>query len=112
MGSGIYWIALPFLSYIKLGNRISHEQAASIIGQHFQDVKDKLLNILQLRQQAGGVSKELIVASIEQKSSEIKIVPFGKAIDLSLNRKYLKYALPPLLLLLAIFLGSPKYHSR
>ena len=108
VGSGIYWIGRPLLSYLKLGSRISHQHAASIIGEHFKDVKDKLLNVLQLRQQAGDAySKDLIDASINQKSSEIKLVPFVKAIDLTLNRKYLKYALPPLLLLLAIFLGSP-----
>jgi len=109
LGSGLFWIARPLLSYLKLGDRISHEQAASIIGDHFPGVRDKLLNILQLRNEnkASVASEELILASINQKSSEIKLVPFSKAVDLSLNRKHLKFALPPLLLLLAIFLGSP-----
>ncbi len=108
IGSGFYWVILPLLSYLKLGKQISHEQAAKFIGLHFTDVKDKLLNILQLKENASQhTSKALINASINQKSSEIKLVPFAKAIDLTSNRKYLKYALPPLLLLLVIFLGSP-----
>jgi len=97
------WVFTPLLHYFRLGKVISHEQAANIIGQHFTDVKDKLLNILQLKNQADkATDRSLIMASINQKSEEIKPVPFKKAVDLSQNRKYLKYALPPLLLLLAI----------
>ncbi len=102
------WILLPALHYFRLGKVISHEQAARIIGQHFSNVEDKLLNILQLRQQADHASsRELILASIEQKSEAIKLVPFPRAIDLSQNRKYLRYALPPLLLLLFLLWAAP-----
>lgn len=103
-----YWVAIPMVHYFRLGKLISHEQAALIIGQHFSDVRDKLLNILQLKSQADTAGqKELILASINQKSESIKLVPFKNAIDLSHNRKYLKYALPPLLLLLVVFLMAP-----
>jgi hypothetical protein len=102
------WIALPLLHYFRLGKIISHEQAAQIIGAHFSEVKDKLLNILQLKQQANSaIYTELINASIEQKSEEIKPVPFKAAVDLSKNRRYLRYALPPLFLLLFLLLGAP-----
>src|SRR5688500_1058468 len=46
-------IGIPALHYFKLGSIISHEQAARIIGSHFGTVQDRLLNILQLRKQAG-----------------------------------------------------------
>ncbi|MCC7504069.1 MAG: DUF4175 domain-containing protein [Saprospiraceae bacterium] len=108
-GAALYrWIALPLLHYFHLGKVISHEQAAQIIGQHFAGVKDKLLNILQLKQQSSNaIYADLINASINQKSEEIKLVPFKMAIDLRSNRKYLRYALPPVLLLLFLFLGAP-----
>ncbi len=98
------WVFKPLFSYFRLGQVISHQQAAQIIGQHFDNVKDKLLNILQLRHQAEQAtgSKDLLLAGIDQKSEEIKLVPFKSAIDLSKNRKYLRYALPPLALLLII----------
>lgn len=97
------WVLMPLLHYFKLGKVISHSQAAEIIGAHFDNVKDKLLNVLQLKAQSSNTDQEaLILASINQKSEEISLVPFKSAIDLSKNRKYLKYALPPLLLLLAI----------
>ncbi len=104
----IGWVILPILNYFSLGRVISHEQAAEIIGDHFTNVKDKLLNILQLKQQAEDDSqKELILASINQKSDDITPVPFRSAIDLSKNRKYLRYALPPVLLLLVILFAAP-----
>ncbi len=104
----IGWVIVPLARYFRLGSIISHEQAASIIGEHFTGVKDKLLNVLQLKQQASNSSqKELILASINQKSETISPVPFRSAIDLSKNRKYLRYALPPLLLLLVLLFAAP-----
>ncbi|RMG85506.1 MAG: DUF4175 domain-containing protein [Bacteroidetes bacterium] len=104
----LVWVVVPLLHYFRLGEVISHEQAAQIIGNHFGNVKDKLLNVLQLKHQADQAgNKELILASIQQKSEEIKLVPFRAAIDLSQNKKYLKYALPPLLLLLFLLLAAP-----
>lgn len=102
-----YWIFRPLSAYFKLGKSISHEQAASIIGIHFSDVKDKLLNILQLKKQSDSSKNELIAASIDQKSSEIKLIPFKNAIDLGQNKKYLKYALPPFLLFLFLLFAAP-----
>ena len=108
IASSAFWVFTPLLHYFNLGTVISHEKAAGIIGDHFYDVKDKLLNILQLRKSAdGNTSHELIMASIDQKSEEIKVVPFPTAINLSLNRRYLKYALPPLLIIGGILLTAP-----
>jgi hypothetical protein len=102
------WVILPLLKFFRLGETISHEQAAHIIGDHFSDVKDKLLNVLQLKKQAEMLSdRSLIEASINQKTSKIKVVPFKNAIDLSKNKQNLKYALPPFLLLLVLLFAAP-----
>ncbi len=104
----IAWVLVPLMRYFRLGQVISHEQAADIIGQHFSDVKDKLLNILQLKKHADEMqSPELVYAGIDQKTAQITPVPFRSAIDLSKNRKYLRYALPPLLLLLVLLVAAP-----
>ena len=104
----VYWIGRPGLKFFRLGKTISHEQAASIIGQHFTDIQDKLLNILHLHKQLNdSEARELIQAGIEQKSEKINPFPFRRAIDYTSNRKYLKYALPPLFILLFILLASP-----
>ena len=108
VASFAFWVMLPLLNYFKLGKVISHEQAAGIIGDHFPDVKDKLLNVLQLSKQAENApNAELVFAGINQKTEKIKLVPFRSAIDLGNNRKYLKYALPPLMLLIVMLFAAP-----
>ncbi|MDZ4708060.1 MAG: DUF4175 family protein [Saprospiraceae bacterium] len=108
LGALWYWVATPLMHYFKLGQLISHEQAARIIGDHFVDVKDKLLNILQLKSLMQNQDQvQLIEASIQQKSAQIQLVPFKNAIDLNRNRKYLRFALPPLLLLLVLLIAAP-----
>lgn len=96
----------PLASFAKLGKTISHKQAAQIIGIHFTDVKDKLLNTLELQESTDG-SRSLIEASIEQKIVELKPVPFNLAISFKNNKKYLKYALIPLLIVLLLLVQVP-----
>ena len=104
-----YFVIYPLAQYYRLGKIISHDQAAEIIGNHFGHVQDKLLNVLQLKRQADNAqdNPELLFAGIEQKTKEIEIVPFKKAVDLSKNKKYLRYALPPLLILLVFLVAAP-----
>jgi hypothetical protein len=98
------FIAVPLFKINRIGKVISHEQAASIIGKHFTNVQDKLLNVLQLHNTGSGTgaSRELIEASINQRISELKPVPFSSAIDLRENRRYIKWALLPLLAIVVI----------
>src|SRR5688572_15403786 len=102
-------VVYPLAQFYRLGKVISHEQAARIIGSHFGHIQDKLLNILQLKHQADHANgnAELLFAGIEQKTKEIELVPFKAAIDLSKNRKYLRYALPPALILLTLLVAAP-----
>lgn len=104
----VSWIIIPLAGMAKLGKTISYEQAAVIIGRHFSDVSDKLLNILQLKNNAdNSASRELIEASIEQKSKQLVVVPVMSAIDFGKNRKYLPYLLPVLLIGIFILVAAP-----
>ena len=93
------FIALPLFRVNRIGKVISHEEAASIIGVHFGNDQDKLLNVLQLQKSGSGTgaSAALVEASINQKIKELRPVPFTSAIDLKQNRRYVKWALLPLL---------------
>ena len=108
-GFALVWlIIIPLLQTQKLGKVISHEKAAQIIGNHFPDVQDKLLNVLQLRSKVGDSREsQLLLASIEQKTKELSPIPFQSAVNYSKNKKYLKYILPPVLAGLFILLASP-----
>ncbi len=108
----VKYIAVPLSKLYKLGHIISYESAANIIGKHFLSVQDKLLNVLQLQQQSFHISHltsqyVLLEASIDQKIKELKPIPFANAVDLSENKKYLKYALIPVLLIAVILFSSP-----
>jgi len=100
-----FWIAKPLLSMYRLGAVISYDEAAKIIGAHFGNVQDKLLNLLQLESMARQhPDSALLLAGIDQKTQELKPVPFTGAINLNANRKYLKFVLPPVVLLLVLLL--------
>ncbi|MBC8172792.1 MAG: DUF4175 domain-containing protein, partial [Chitinophagales bacterium] len=102
------WIIEPSLKYFRLGKIIDHPTAAKIIGKHFSEIQDKLLNILQLNTHANeAVSKELIIASVNQKIEKIKPIPFSLAVNLNANKKYFKYAAPPLAVLIFILFAAP-----
>nr|WP_321233955.1 DUF4175 family protein [uncultured Psychroserpens sp.] len=96
------FIAFPLAKLFKLQKGIDYEEASKIIGNHFPEVNDKLLNVLQLNQ--NNQQSELLEASIEQKSAELSPIPFKLAVNFNKNTKYLKYAAIPVVILLLSFL--------
>ena len=109
-GVFVYYIAVPLLKFLKIGKTLTKEEAAKIIGRHIASVGDKLINSLELLNLAEQ-SKEktdLLLASIEQKASELSPVPFVKAIDKKQNIKYLKYSAPVIITFFLIFAVYPK----
>ncbi|MES2132202.1 MAG: DUF4175 family protein [Bacteroidota bacterium] len=102
------YILIPVLKLNKLGAIISYDEAANIVGTHFHSINDKLLNTLQLQRNSGSIlSSDLLTASINQKMEELKPIPFSSAINLNENKRYLRFALPPLALMLLIFAIKP-----
>lgn len=105
----IFWVLVPVAKMFRLGKLISHEEAAYIIGAHFPEVSDQLLNVLQLKQQeCNAASRQLIEASIGQKIKKISVVPIVQAVDLSQNKKYLPYLIPLLGIALLILGIAPQ----
>ncbi len=102
-------VLIPLFHLNRLGKIISHEQAAAIIGTHFTNVKDKLLNTLQLKAESDrqGNQNVLLLAGINQKTAELRPVPFASAIDLRRNRRYFRYAAVPLAALIVILFAAP-----
>jgi hypothetical protein len=106
----IVWLVLPpLLARLKLGKTLTHDQAAEIIGRHFNDVHDKLLNTLQLKKQAteNAEHRELIEASINQKIETLRPVSFPSAINIRENSKYLKWVIPPAAIICIIAFAAP-----
>ncbi len=95
------FIAFPLAKLFKLQKGIDFKTASKIIGDHFPEVNDKLLNVLQLKE--SNQHSELLEASIEQKSAELSPIPFKLAINFKKNTKYLKYAAIPIFILLVSY---------
>lgn len=79
---------------------LSEEESAHIIGSHFPSVADRLLNILQLT--ALKKNSTLLEASISQKAGQLHEVPFEKAVNLRENKKYLRYLILPVIVILVL----------
>ncbi len=94
------FIMYPLLKLFRISKGIDDDRAAVIIGKHFPEVKDKLLNVLQLKNNSA--KTDLLLAGIDQKARELKPVPFSMAVDFRKNLPYLKYAAVPVLILLLI----------
>lgn len=100
----IKFIAIPLAKLLKLQKGINYHIASKIIGNHFPDVNDKLLNVLQLKE--SNKESELLLASIDQKSTELTPIPFKLAINLKNNTKYLKYAAIPVAIILLSYISG------
>tara|TARA_R110002072_G_scaffold22615_1_gene79390 strand:+ start:220602 stop:224030 length:3429 start_codon:yes stop_codon:yes gene_type:complete len=109
-GLFIRFIAFPLAKLFKLQDGLSYEEASKIIGSHFPQVSDKLLNVIQLNQNQR--ESELLLASIDQKASEMQPVPFKSAVNFRKNAQYLKYvAIPVVIFILFSVLGEKDLFS-
>jgi hypothetical protein len=99
----LFWfIFTPIFRLIAIKKGISFKESSKIIGNHFPKVGDKLINVLQLKESVN--QTDLLLASIEQKATELQPIPFAKAINFKTNTKYLKIAAIPVLIWLLIAL--------
>ena len=98
----------PFLKLRGVGKVISHQEAARWIGNHFSDVSDKLLNLLQLEDMsATSVENDLLLQGIAQKTVAFSNTPFIQALDWLKHKRWMSR----LALLLVLLLGFSAYQS-
>jgi len=105
----ILFIGIPFLRLLKIGKTLDYLQAAKIIGIHFREIEDKLLNTLQLVEEKNKNKDnlDLLVASINQKINTLNPFKFKQVIQFRNNLPYLKYVIPPVLIIFTILLLAP-----
>ncbi len=100
----IRFLGIPLLKLLKFSNGINEYQAADIIGKHFPQVNDKLKNLLQLKENFR--KSDLLLASIDQRSKQLTPIPFSSAIDYRRNKKYIKFAVFPILIILGVIVAG------
>jgi hypothetical protein len=105
IGLLIKFVVIPIARLVKLFSGIDFREASVMIGKYFPEVSDKLVNVLQLHSTGG--DDELTWASINQKSEQLKPIPFSLAVDFKKNSHYLKYLAIPVVIIAALaFTGN------
>ncbi len=80
--TSIQFIIIPLLKLLHILNPIDSKSSSVIIQKHFTEIKDKLLNIIELSEiDDTAVSKDIVFASIDQKIRELSIFDFRQAIQ-------------------------------
>lgn len=105
----VFYDVIPLAKMFHLGKTISYDEAARIIGNHFPEIQDKLLNLLQLQQLDNSGQNDLLLASIRQKTDQLSPIPFHQAVNLKANKCYIKYAAIPLAILLLLLIAIPSF---
>ncbi|MBR7023347.1 MAG: hypothetical protein IKI09_07750 [Bacteroidales bacterium] len=121
-GSGFvlaYHFLIPLVNLIRFRKKMSVEQASVLIGKFFPEIKDKLLNTIQLSNQmeaskvgpstGSGIENDLLAATIEQRSARLSPIRFTDAVDLRGNLKYLGIFFGTLLILIALMVFLPSF---
>ena len=111
---GLYiWVIRPLFKLFKIGKTLSYEDAAKIIGNHFSDVQDKLLNLLQLQDiSKNNKDNDLLYAAIDQKTTLLSPIPFQKAIDTKKTKEFSKYLIGVIAIVILIISVFPKLFSE
>ena len=94
---------------------IDRKQAAHLIGAHFPEVRDKLVNTLELSESARrspGFSVDLLVASVEQRTRMLMPIPMLNMIDLKANKRHLKVLVPVAALFILVLIVAPSLLSK
>ena len=103
-------LLFPILNYFQIKEPISDEQAAVIIGNHFPEIADKLLNYIQLSKNEQ--ANQILSYALEQKKFNILPFDYKQVINIRVNWKYLRYVFIPVLFILFLFAFAPEVVTK
>ena len=96
----IGYVIIPVCKIAGLGKQLTNDEIAKIIGEHFQEIDDKLLNLFDLQKQLESghyQSYDLLSAAIDTKIEKLKPFSFVQAIPFEKTKKFARWALIPIL---------------
>lgn len=102
----IGYIIIPVFKIYGFGKQITNEQVADIIGKHFNEIDDKLLNTFELQKQLERgeyKSMELLNAAIDSKIESFKTYSFVQAVPVHKTRKFARWIILPVAIFLILF---------
>ena len=109
----IFYFIIPLVNLIRFRKKMSDKEAAVLIGRFFPEIKDKLLNTLQLSDEINNNSdNELLIATIEQRTKNLQPIKFSDAVNLKENYKYLKIFGISFTTLIALIIFFPDFSQK
>ena len=102
----VFYILIPTLKLAGLGKQLTKTEIADIIGKHFHEIDDKLLNLFELQNQMDSgdyKSYELLSAAIDSKIDSFKTYSFVQAVPVKKTRKFARWILIPVAIFLLLF---------
>jgi hypothetical protein len=100
------YVVHPLLKITGLGKTLNSTAVSKIIGKHFPEIDDKLLNVIQLEAQIETgkyKSLDLLNAAIDTKIETLKPFAFVKAIPFKQSVRFAKWTAIPVLLFCVLF---------
>ena len=101
---GYRYVVIPLAYLTKIRKGIAEKDASKLIGRHFPQIGDKLVNLLELSENP--TKTDLLLASIEQRSKDLQSFSFADAIDLRDGLRYLRYLFFPIAAILVIWISG------
>ncbi len=109
----IQFIILPLLKLLHLLKPINDKTATVLIQKHFSEIKDRLLNIIELSGlDEKAYSNEILMASIDQKIDQLKVFDFSKAVQFKNMRMVSIYFITSVLVSLGIIVINKKIFTE
>ena len=108
-----FYYIIPLVNLVRFRKKMTNEQAAILIGKFFPEIKDKLLNTLQLANEANNNSdNELLLATIEERTKNLQPIKFSEAVNLKDNYKYLKISGVAFVFLVLLIIFVPDFSKQ
>ena len=100
----IQFILLPLFKLFHLLKPIDLRMSSVIIQKHFAEIKDKLLNVIELSEiKESTASREIVFASIDQKIDELSVFDFRQAVQYKNLRLVMLYFLVSIIITAVVF---------
>jgi hypothetical protein len=107
--AAVIFLVVPLIKE-KYYSKPDYNKAAKLTGDYFPEIKDELLNTLQIAEEdSDNYSHSLIEAAFRKTYEKTKFIDFEKTIDLTQSKKKLQYSFIILIAFLSLIFITPGF---